>query len=47
MQIGSSVSGNDPWDDIIKAHVHGFFNTDLHEVSSHFATYKAIRLSGF
>ena len=28
---------------MIKPHVHGFFDTDLHEVSWHFATHEAIR----
>ena len=32
---------------IIKTHVRGFFNTDLHEVSWHFATHEAVRPSGF
>ena len=32
---------------IIKTHVHGFFDTDLHEVSWHFATHEAVRPSGF
>ena len=26
---------------MIKTHVHGFFDTDLHEVSWHFATHEA------
>ena len=34
-------------DNIIKTHVRGFFDTDLHEVSWHFATHEAIRPSGF
>ena len=32
---------------IIKTHVRGFFDTDLHEVSWHFATHEAVRPSGF
>ena len=28
---------------IIKTHVHGFFDTDLHQVSWHFATHEAVR----
>ena len=32
---------------IIKTHVRGFFDTDLHGVSWHFATHKAVRPSGF
>ena len=32
---------------IIKTHVRGFFDTDLHEVSWHFATHEAVRLSRF
>ena len=32
---------------IMKTHVRGFFDTDLHEVSWHFATHEAIRPSGF
>ena len=32
---------------IIKTHVRGFFDTDLHEVTWHFATHKAVRPSGF
>ena len=32
---------------MIETHVRGFFDTDLHEVSWHFATQKAIRPSGF
>ena len=36
------------WRDcIIKTHVRGFFDTDLHEVSWHFATHEAVRPSGF
>ena len=30
-----------------KTHVRGFFDTDLHEVSWHFPTHEAVRLSGF
>ena len=30
---------------IIKTHVRGFFDTDLHEVSWHFATHEAVRPS--
>ena len=32
---------------IMKTHVRGFFDTDLHEVSWHFAAHEAIRPSGF
>ena len=32
---------------IIKTHVRGFFDSDLHEISWHFATHEAIRPSGF
>ena len=32
---------------IMKTHVRGFFDTDLHEVSWHFATHEAIRPSRF
>ena len=32
---------------IIKTHVRGFLDTDLHEVSWHFATHEAVRPSGF
>ena len=32
---------------MIKTHVHGFFDTDLHEVSWHFVTHETIRPSGF
>ena len=32
---------------ILKTHVRGFFDTDLHEVSWHFATHEAVRPSGF
>ena len=32
---------------IIKTHVRGFFVTDLHEVSCHFATHEAVRPSVF
>ena len=32
---------------IIKTHVHGFFDTDLHEVSWHFTTHATVRLGGF
>ena len=35
------------WCHIIKTHVCGFFDTDLHEVSWHFATHKAVRSSEF
>ena len=31
----------------IKTHVRGFFDTDLHEVSWHFATHEAVRPIGF
>ena len=31
----------------LKTHVRGFFDTDLHEVSWHFATHEAVRPSGF
>ena len=31
----------------IKIHVRGFFDTDLHKVSWHFATHEAVRPSGF
>ena len=27
---------------MIKTHVHGFFNTDIHEVSQHFAAHEAV-----
>ena len=30
-----------------KKDVRGFFDTDLHEVSWHFATHEAVRPSGF
>ena len=30
---------------IMKTHVRGFFGTDLHEVSWHFATHEAVRLT--
>ena len=30
-----------------KTHVRGFFDTDIHEVSWHFATNEAVRPSGF
>ena len=32
---------------MIKTHVRGFFDTDLHEVSWYFATHEAVRPSGF
>ena len=32
---------------IIKTHVPSFFDTDLHEVSWHFATHEAVRPNGF
>ena len=32
---------------MIRTHVRGFFDTDFHEVSWHFATHEAIRPSGF
>ena len=35
------------WYTIMKTHVCGFFDTDLHEVSWHFATHEAVRPSGF
>ena len=35
------------WYFIIKSHVHGFFDTDLHEVSWHFTTHATVRLGGF
>ena len=35
------------WGNIMKTHVRGFFDTDLHEVSWHFATHEAVRPSGF
>ena len=35
------------WCYIIKTHVRGFFEYDLHEVSWHFATHEAVRPSGF
>ena len=35
------------WWYIINTHVRGFFDTDLHEVSWHFATHEAVRSSGF
>ena len=35
------------WPRVIKTHVRGFFDTDLHEVSWHFATHEAVRPSGF
>ena len=31
----------------MKTHVRGFFDTDPHEVSWHFATHEAVRPSGF
>ena len=31
---------------ILKTHVHGFFDTNLHEVIWHFATHEAVRRSG-
>ena len=31
----------------MKTHVRGSFDTDLHEVSWHFATHEAVKLSGF
>ena len=36
-----------PVDSVMKTHVHGFFDTDLHEVNWHFATHEAVRPSGF
>ena len=30
---------------IMKTHVRGFFDTDLHDVSWHFATHEAVRPS--
>ena len=30
------------WSNIIKTHVCDFFDTDLHEVSWHFATHEAV-----
>ena len=35
------------WRFITKTHVRGFFDTDLHEVSWHFATHEAVRGSKF
>ena len=32
---------------VIKTHVRGFFDTDLQEVSWHFATHEAVRPSWF
>ena len=32
---------------IIKTHMRGFFDTDRHQVSWHFATHEAVRQSGF
>ena len=32
---------------MIKTHVRGFFDTDIHEVSWHFATHEVVRPSGF
>ena len=32
---------------MIKTHVRGFFYTDIHEVSWHFATHEAVRPSEF
>ena len=32
---------------MIKIQVRGFFDTDLHEVSWHFATHKGVGPSGF
>ena len=32
---------------VMKTPVRGFFDTDLHEVSWHFATHEAVRPSGF
>ena len=34
------------WMSIINTYVHGFFHTDLHKVSWHFATHEAVRPSG-
>ena len=34
-------------DSIIKTHGRGFFDTELHVVSWHFATHEAVRPSGF
>ena len=31
----------------METHVRGFFDTDLHEVSWHFATHEAVRPPGF
>ena len=31
----------------MKTHVRGFFDTDLHEASWHFAAHEAVRPSGF
>ena len=36
-----------PWYCVIKTHVCGFFDTDLHEISWHFATHEVVRPSGF
>ena len=47
---GNSDFGAKPWLEcsfIMKTHVRGFFDTDLHEVSWHFATHEAVRPSGF
>ena len=42
------ISYLDMWQcSITKTHVRGFFDTDLHEVSWHFATHEAVRPSGF
>ena len=39
---------NQAWvDNMMKTHVRGFFDTDLHEVSWHFATHEAVRPRGF
>ena len=34
-------------DIIMKTHVRGLFDTDLHEIKWHFATHEAVRPSGF
>ena len=36
------LDGETQWKYIIKTHVDGFFDTDLHRVSWHFATHEAV-----
>ena len=40
-----TINGRDMWL-YNKNHVPGFFDTDLHEASRHFATHEAVRPSG-